>query len=108
MSVETLSIHTISVQQNNPTPDRKGNVPDNWEAKYTDIKARIMSASANEQAKWGGVPTMLTHVIYIPDATQDIKEKDRIIFGSRTFDVLGSRNIDEWDKFLTINCREIR
>ncbi len=110
MSVETLSIHTITIEQNTGTAtgDGKGGWPDSWAVKYEDIKARIQPRSANERSQWGGLPTVGTHVIYVPDASLAITEKDRIIFGTRTFNILGVRDIDEWGRFLTIDAEEIR
>ena len=108
MSVESLSIHTITVQRNEATFDGKGGMPDSWTDKYTAVACRIQPRSASERAKWGGVPTMATHVIYVPDATLDILEDDRIVFGERTFNVVGSLNMDEWDRFLTVDVEEIR
>ena len=108
MSVETLSIHTITVQQNNAVPDGKGGTPDNWANVYADISARIRPVSAREQSQWGGVPEMLTHIIYVPDASLTIRANNRILYGTRVFDVLGARDIDEWGRFLTLEVREIR
>jgi len=108
MSVETLCIHTIDVQRNNPTPDRKGGRPDNWEALHTSIKARIRPVSARELAQWGGLPTVLTHIVYVADASLEIREKDRIVYGGRTFNVLGVRDVDELGRYLIINAEELR
>ena len=108
MSVKTLCIHTVTVQRNNAVPDRKGGRPDNWEDMHVDIKARIRPVSAREAAQWGGLPTTVTHIVYVHDATLEILEKDRIVYNERTFNVLGVRDVDEWGRYLIINAEEIR
>ena len=108
MSVESLCIHTITVQRNAAVADGKGGTPDDWTDKHIGIKARIQPTSASERAQWGGTPTMITHRIYVSDTTLEILEKDRILYGTRVFDVEGVRDIDEWGRFLTIEAREIR
>ena len=108
MSVESLCIHTVSVREKTSAPDRKGGNPFTWTDKYADINVRIQPLSANETTEWKGVPTIITHRIYDHDATHDIDETMIIVFGTREFNVIGVRNIDEWDRFLTIDAREIR
>lgn len=108
MSVDSLCIHEITVQRNTAMPDGRGGMPDNWIMKYANVKARVRPVSARESGQWGGVPTTGTHIVYVSDAALGILEKDRIVFGTRIFNVLGVRNIDEWDKFLTIDAEEVR
>ena len=112
MTVESLSIHTITVQENTAVSDGKGGTPDSWVNKHVDIRARIQPlatpASAAERSQWGGTPSIITHRIYVPDASLEILESDRIVFGSRIFDIQTVRDIDEWGRFLTIDAREIK
>jgi len=108
MSVKKLCIHTVTIQRNTPTNDRKGGRPDSWAALHTDIKARIRPASANEIAQWGGLPVRLSHIVYFHDASLDILERDRIVYGTRTFNILGVRDVDEWSRYLIVTAEEIR
>ena len=108
MSVESLCVHTITIQRNSAVSDGRGGTPDNWVTKHKDIAARIRPVGAREQAQWGGTPALLTHIVYVADASLEILEKDRILYGTRSFDVLGVRDIDELGRFLTIDAREIR
>ena len=108
MSVETLCIHTITIQENTAVPDGKGGNPATWTTKHANIKARIRPIAAREDERWEGVAADLTHTVYIADATLDIKEKDRVVFGSRTFDILGVRDIDEWNRYLQLGVEELR
>lgn len=108
MTVESLCIHTITVQENNAVADGRGGMPDNWIDKHVDIAARIQPLSADERAQWGGIPSLITHRIYVGDASLEILESDRIVYDGRLFDIQGVRDIDEWGRFLTIDAREIR
>ena len=108
INITHLCIHTITVQENNPVHDGAGGHPDNWEDVHIDIRARVRPVSAAERSQWGGLPAILSHIVYVADASLSIRENNRILFGSRAFDVLGVRNVDEWDKYLIVNVREIR
>jgi len=108
MSVETLCIHTVTIQRNAPVTDRKGGMPDNWADLYANVKARIRPASASERSQWGGLPTVISHIVYFHDATLAILEKDEIVYGARRFNVLGVRDVDEWGRYLIVTAEEIR
>ena len=108
MSVESLCIHTVTIQRNAPTADRKGGMPDNWTDLHVGVKARIRPASASERAQWGGLPTVASHIVYFHDATLGILEKDEIVYGARRFNVLGVRDVDEWGRYLIVTAEEIR
>jgi len=108
IDITDMCPHTITVQENNAVMDGKGGMPDNWSDKYTGVVSRVRPASAREQAEWGGLPAILTHIVYVANGALVIEEKNRVVFGTRIFDVLGSRNMDELDNFLTLNVREIR
>ena len=108
MSVESLCIHTVTIRRNTPTDDHKGGRPEHWADLHADVKARIRPASAVERAQWGGLPSILSHIIYFHDATLGILEKDEIVYGVRRFNVLGVRDVDEWGRYLIVTAEEIR
>ena len=108
MSVDSLCIHRITIQENTATPDGKGGNPATWSNKHVNIKARIRPIAAREDERWEGVAADLTHTIYISDASLNIRESDRMLYGTRTFDILGVRDIDEWGRYLQLGVEELR
>ena len=108
MSVATLSIHTVTIQHDIGVSDGAGGYGHSWSDKYANVACRIQPKSAAEQAKWSGLPVIATHTIYFADTSLEWSENAQILFGTRVFDVLGVRNIDERDTFLTVDVREIR
>lgn len=108
MDIGSLCVHTIKIQTNAAVGDGKGGLPDSWQVRYANVAARIRPLSATEQAKWGGLPTIASHKVYIADGNLDISEADRIVWGSRTFRILGVVNPDEQDYFLQLDCEELR
>jgi len=108
VSVASLCIHSITVQQNLQVSDGAGGNKDVWSDLYSGVAARLNPLSAIEQAKWLGLPVIATHKVYIADASLDVHEGHQILYGSRVFNVLGVRNIDEWSKFLTVDVFEVR
>jgi len=108
VSVKALCIHTVTIQRNTPTNDRKGGRPDSWSDLHVGVKARIRPSNASERAQWGGLPVVLSHIIYFHDTSLGILEKDEIIYGARRFNVLGVRDVDEWGRYLIVTAEEIR
>ena len=108
MDITPLCIHTVKIQTNEAAKDEKGGSPDSWQIRYNNVAARIQPIDARERVKWGGLPTIATHRIYVGDGTLSISEADRVVYGDRTFRILGVRNPDELDQFLILNCEEIR
>jgi len=83
-------------------------MPDSWADLYADVKARIRPASASERSQWGGLPVVLSHIVYFHDASLGILERDEIVYGTRRFNVLGVRDVDEWSRYLIVTAEEIR
>ena len=108
MSVASFCVHRVTIQTGSGVDDYAGGYTHEWTNAYTNEPACIQPRSADERTKWSGLPTTATHVIYFPDTSLEFTEFARIIFGTRTFDVIGKRNIDELDRFLTVDVREIR
>lgn len=106
MTVESLCIHTVTIQQNVAVPDGRGGAPDSWTDLYTDVRCRIQPLSGDERTQWGGTPALITHRIYFHDTSLAITNAMQIVYGTRRFDVEVVRDIDEWGRFLTIDARE--
>lgn len=109
MTVASLCIHTIDIQVNTGVNDGAGNVVESWANETTGVKARIQPLSADErEGTWKGEPTTITHRIYIAAAGTTIDEARRIVYDGRYFNVMGVRDLDEWGKFLAVDCEEVR
>ena len=98
----------ITIQQNLGVPDGRGGTPENWITKYSKVNARIQPLSASERVQWGALAADISHTIYIANGALDVKPSERIVWDSRTFKILGVRNIDELDEFLTVTVRELK
>lgn len=108
MSVESLSVHRVNIQQDVGTADGAGQVPESWVAAQSNVMCRIRPVTADERAKWSGEPIIATHVVYFPDTSVPLTEKSRLIYGTRVFAVIDVRNVDELDRYLIVRCRELR
>jgi len=109
MSIRGLCIHSITVQENTGTQDGSMNTLEVWGDKYTSVAARIMPVDVNVETRWGGQPSIGSHKIFISDTSLTITEADRIVYGTRTFTILGGpRNVDEMDRMLVLDVREVR
>ena len=109
MTVASLSVHRVDIYRNIGVPDGRGGVPDNWAPDEIRVPCRIVPLSAKELAGlWKGEPTKLTHRIYFPDTSIDLNEGEQIRYGTRIFNVQGVRNVDELDRFLTVEVEEVR
>ena len=104
MSLDSLCDKTITIER----PDIAVSSAGAYEETYgiwKTIKARIQPLSATEMTKLGREATEIGIRFYcIPVA---IQEPDRISFGTRTFEVIGVRDIDEQDRLMTVDCVEI-
>ncbi len=104
MSLDTLCDKTVTVER--PTT----NVTDTGAYEETfgiwkTVKARIQPLSAVELVKLGRQATDVGIRLYCVPC--GIQEPDRIVFGTRTFEVLGVRDIDEQGRLMTVDCVEL-
>ena len=72
---------------------------------FASIKARIQPLSAVELVKMGRQAVDVGIRLYVLPAS--IQESDRIIYGTRTFEVIGVRDIDEQGRLSTVDCVEL-
>ena len=109
MSLQSLCNAVCDVRSNAATaPDAYGNTADDWSDLYTDTACRVRPLSAREQTRWGERPTIATHRVYFADPTLAITEAMRIVFGTRTFHILGVVDTDEQSRLLYADCEEIK
>jgi SPP1 family predicted phage head-tail adaptor len=104
VSVATLSVHTVQVQRTTDTTDAAGGIVRGW-ATHLTLSCRIQPRSGRERVLYSRDTETVTHIIYFP-GSPDIQHKDRIKYGSRFFEVLLVRDIDELGTFLTVEAKE--
>lgn len=106
MSFANLLLHPISVQREKLAPDGKGGFNKTWEP-VADYFARIVPASANTRVQYSKLGVSISHTVFaLPSA--DIREGDRIHYGSRVFKVNGVTNPHEMNHHLEISCEEVK
>ena len=104
MSIDSLCDKTITVERSGIAISDTGAYEETF-GLFKTVKARIQPLSANEMTKLGREATDVGIRLYcIPCG---IQEPDRITYGTRTFEVLGVRDIDEQDRLMTVDCVEI-
>ena len=87
--------HRVTVQEETDTVDGQGGYTSAWST-FCKVWARIEPLSATEQFYRGGIQPGVTHRVTLRHRS-DIGPTNRILYGTRTFNILGVRNIDERD-----------
>lgn len=106
MSFATLLMHPVTVYRQTMAPDGKGGFTETWK-ETADYFARIAPASANTRVQYSKLGVSISHTVFaLPSA--DIREGDRIHYGSRVFKVNGVTNPHEMNHHLEISCEEVK
>lgn len=107
MSVADLLKDAVDVIRVNEVGDAIGGWNEYWTLVHRGVCVRIQPISALEQLQWAKVSEQVTHTIYALE--QGILAKDQLIFGARGFEIIGRRNIDEYQpaRLMTYNAREV-
>ena len=77
-----------------------------WATVNASLPCRIQPLSASERIEFSRPQQEVTHRMYVAGSV-DITAADRISFGGRTFNIVGVRNIDEWNRLTTIDLFEL-
>ena len=96
--------HKISLQRREKTPDGGGGYTYDW-VEYDTTYAWIRPMSGVENLVAMRIESNITHDLFIRYRA-DLNAKDRIVFGSRSFDVVSVINIEERNKWLQLRCEE--
>jgi len=94
MSFLGLLNSRVNVGYYTPTEDDYGGVTHVWTTRYPRMKCRIQAVSGREQVLYKSEKTLVTHKLFC-EGDKTITTKDKILFGSREFDIILVRNIDE-------------
>ncbi len=105
MSFPRLLNQNVDVSRPTRVSDGAGGSTETYSNAYTNARARIMPISGKEQSLYSSEKVIPTHKVFMK-GNLVIREDDRLIFGSRTFDIELVRKIDE-AFHLEIDVREI-
>lgn len=106
MSLEELtSIHTITHQRETNTRGVTGAAVRTWTS-LGDKVCRIQPITVREDTPFKRESLNYDHVAYFSTDPQ-ADERDRFLFGSRTLEVMGTRNFDEVDELWRVELQEI-
>ena len=85
---ESTMSDTATIRRNTPASDGMGGATDSW-ATVATVQCRLMSrlSQPSDRAGGGRVETQTDYVIRLPVGT-DVRNADRIVVGSRTFEVV--------------------
>ena len=108
MSLAALCTQRVTIQRNEAVADGAGGMPENWVVKYVDAPAHIRTPNVNERDQWAGRPTTATHVMYVTDATLDIRENDQVKWNGRTLNIVGVDNPHQLGHHLRIELWEVK
>lgn len=97
----------VTVQNPNKAAAGSGQLVPAW-AVWIKRHAQILPKATAEGIRVGQLRSETTHVVVLPsDAeVQEIKAKDRILWGTRTLHVLGNINRDGKEIERELECRE--
>jgi SPP1 family predicted phage head-tail adaptor len=94
----------VTIQRQSDTQDSVGQLVDTWTVTAT-VYASIEPLSAREYFNASGERAEVTHkigMVYGPT----ISPRDRVVYGSRTFEIRSVINIEERNRELQLMCTE--
>ena len=77
-----------------------------WTTVFANVPCRIQPLSARERLEFDRPQEAISHRMYHAGALA-VTAGDRVMFGTRTFNVVGVRNIDELNRLTTIDLLEL-
>lgn len=96
----------ITLQEHTETPDGEGGFTESWSDVGT-YWANVKPLSARQVFQYRSSNVIATHVIKVR-AQVPVEEDNRILYGSRVFEVLTSENEDEANVLKWVTCKEVR
>jgi SPP1 family predicted phage head-tail adaptor len=97
--------HKINLQSKTGTPDEYGEPIESWTT-YATVRARISPLSGEELIAAQQVQAETTHNVEIRYRAA-VTTTNKIIFGSRTLEIVSIVNPDERNKNQILLCREL-
>ena len=97
--------HRLSLQSGTESQDDYGQVTETF-AEFAEVWGSITPLRGLELIHAQQVQSEVTHKCFIR-YNSSIDTKDRIVFGSRTFEIMSILNADERDVYQEVWCKEI-
>lgn len=100
--------HTVSIQRASSAQDASGHPSEDW-SEIGQIKASIEPLTGVERTTGQQSIADVSHRIvmrYVPGVSSGITPKDRILFGTRIFDLAAVLNLEERNLMLEIMAKE--
>ncbi len=107
MSFSGLLNKKINIEKVIRTAVGDGSYTESWSIRYANVPCRINSVRMDELQEYDKQTVFADYIIFI-EYKNNITEKDRIIFGSRTFEIKAVRNYDEMQLYYKIYVLEIK
>ena len=100
-------IHTITLERRSTTQDSTGQPLDSWSSLAT-VRADVQPVKGSEYFAGSGEKSDITHRVRIwyQSALADLAARDRVVFGSRYFDIQSVINVDERNREFHLMCVE--
>jgi SPP1 family predicted phage head-tail adaptor len=96
--------HPVTIQNATVTPDEYGAGAKTWGA-FKETRAAIWPAKTDEVVIDGKLTAVSRHTIrirYVAGVTAGM----RVLFGTRTFEILGTRILNEQKRYIDLTCKE--
>lgn len=95
--------HRVAIQTRTDVADGMGGKTSSW-ATVATVWAKIEPLSAREQFFAGKTDHRITHRITMRPRT--ITHAQRLVFGARTFQIHGVRELEERNRWVVVDCEE--
>ena len=105
MSIASMCVHTVTVKVEAETRGVSGGAEFGAYAVVATKKCRIMPGVANVFRQLSKEGMEISHTLYFPEDPA-VDERNIIFYGTRRFEVLGSKNTDELDRLWVVACKE--
>lgn len=92
----------VTIERHTQQQDEAGQIKDVW-SPQSQVWARIRPISTREYMNQSGERAEITHEIVIRTGPE-LRARDRITLGDRTFDVLGAYDINDRERYTKIRA----
>ena len=110
MSIAHLWNITVDIERPTATQGAHGEPVKTWAVIYNDIRGRLQKRKMVpiEEAESLGRDATFADFNFYTDVVYTILATDRVIYGSRTFEVLGADNSNQMGVFQRVELEEIK
>lgn len=98
--------HRVNLQSSSASQNDYGEQTESWTT-YTTVWAAIKTLSGRELEHAQQISAEATHRV-TARYNSSVTEENRVIFGSRTFEVVSINNPEERNEYLILLCKEVK